>query len=142
MDLRPATPADADGIAAVARESWHAAYGDFLSAETIDATVDAWYDPQGLREQVMRGHCHVATESGRIVAFVHATADIDGTAVSGTPELAGSTLVSPSGERASGVRCSRESRANSETRVTTDSARSSSRKTRSVVPSIGPEASR
>lgn len=87
MDLRPATPADADGIAAVARDSWHAAYDDFLSPETIEATVDAWYDPENLREGVTSGRCYVACDEGAVVAFAHASADVDRTALTGVPEL-------------------------------------------------------
>ncbi|WP_435064771.1 GNAT family N-acetyltransferase [Halobaculum sp. EA56] len=52
MHVREADPEDAEAVAAVARESWHAAYGGFLSADAIDATVDEWYDPAGLRRDI------------------------------------------------------------------------------------------
>ncbi|EJN61245.1 GNAT family N-acetyltransferase [Halogranum rubrum] len=84
LHIRRARPADAEAIAAVARESWHAAYGDFLSTVTIDETVDTWYDPADLREQVEEGAFVVAVdeerpESDDIVAFAHAVVASDGT---------------------------------------------------------------
>jgi ribosomal protein S18 acetylase RimI-like enzyme len=52
MLLRDARPTDAGAIAAVARSSWHAAYDDLLGTETVDATVDSWYDPDSLRDDI------------------------------------------------------------------------------------------
>ena len=48
--LRSAKPADALTIERVARESWHAAYDDFLSEGTVNEVVDEWYDLDGLRD--------------------------------------------------------------------------------------------
>lgn len=83
MHLRPAHPGDAEAITDVARESWHAAYGDFLSTVAIDETVDAWYGPGDLREQVDDGAFVVAVDDtereARIVAFAHAVVAADGT---------------------------------------------------------------
>lgn len=50
MEIRPARSEDAGAIDAVARASWSAAYGEFLSAATIDATLAEWYDPAALRD--------------------------------------------------------------------------------------------
>lgn len=52
MDVRDATPADAEAITAVARASWHAAYDELLGAKTVDATVDSWYALESLRESI------------------------------------------------------------------------------------------
>lgn len=52
MELRDASPADAEAIAAVARASWHEAYDELVGAETVDSTVDRWYDPESLRETI------------------------------------------------------------------------------------------
>ncbi|SHH22581.1 GNAT family N-acetyltransferase [Halobaculum gomorrense] len=52
MHVREADRDDAQAIAAVARRSWHAAYGEFLSEEAIDATVDEWYAPKTIRRHV------------------------------------------------------------------------------------------
>lgn len=68
MQLRDATPADAEAVAAVARASWHAAYDDVLGPEAVDATVDDWYDPDDLREQVHDGVFLVAEED-EVVGF-------------------------------------------------------------------------
>lgn len=74
MDIREAAPDDAPAIAAVARASWHAAYDDLLGAETVDATVDDWYDPEALREQVSRENAVflVAVVDGSVVGFTDA----------------------------------------------------------------------
>lgn len=52
MEIRDATPEEADRIAAVARASWHAAYDDVLGAETVDSVVDEWYEPASLERQI------------------------------------------------------------------------------------------
>jgi len=44
--VRAATPADVPGIRRVARAGWHAAYGDLMSAETIDGTLSEYYAPE------------------------------------------------------------------------------------------------
>lgn len=54
MNVETARPADAEEIASVARRAWHAAYGEFLSTEAIDATVDEWYAPASLRGSIDR----------------------------------------------------------------------------------------
>lgn len=60
--FRGADPADAHAIRRVARASWHSAYDSLLPAETIDETVDAWYDPESLAEQVREGSFVVAED--------------------------------------------------------------------------------
>ena len=50
--VRPATPAEAAAISAIARESWHAAYDSFLGRETVDTVIDEWYDPESLTGSV------------------------------------------------------------------------------------------
>ena len=76
MEIRAAEPADAERIATVARRSWHAAYGEFLSADAIDATVDEWYDPVSLRASIDREDgvfvVAVADDEDEIVGFLQA----------------------------------------------------------------------
>lgn len=67
MNLRPAVPGDASAVTAVARESWHAAYGDFLPSEVIDDTVDEWYDPPALRRALDGGLAYVCEADGECV---------------------------------------------------------------------------
>ncbi|WP_348608738.1 GNAT family N-acetyltransferase [Halobaculum rarum] len=66
MHVRDARPDDAESIASIARASWHAAYGEFLSDAAIDATVDEWYAPGTLRRHI-----------GAAGAFLVAEADAD-----------------------------------------------------------------
>ena len=74
MEIRPARRGDAERIAAVARETWHAAYGDVLSADAIDATVDEWYAPASLRAAIDRetGSFVVAEADGEVVGYLQA----------------------------------------------------------------------
>lgn len=75
-------PADASAIEQVARESWHAAYDDFLGEDTVREVVDEWYDRDGLRDsagdddQVLV----VATDESEntdVRGFAHAVPDPD-----------------------------------------------------------------
>ncbi|MFC5971449.1 GNAT family N-acetyltransferase [Halomarina salina] len=43
--VREASTEDVPGIRRVAREGWHAAYGDFLAAETVERALYQWYAP-------------------------------------------------------------------------------------------------
>ena len=78
MEIREATSADADAIAAVAGASWHAAYDDLLGSEIVAETVDSWYDVEslraGIREAAGAGAaCFVvAAVDGEIVGFANA----------------------------------------------------------------------
>jgi ribosomal protein S18 acetylase RimI-like enzyme len=92
MELRDAMPADAESIAAVARASWHEAYDELVGAETVDSTVDRWYDPESLRETIAdAAAAHtaapgeesvflVAERAGAVVGFTNAgpTSDSEG----------------------------------------------------------------
>lgn len=103
MQVREATPEDAERIDTVADASWHAAYGGFLPADVIDAALREWYDVEALRAQVGRGVFLVAEataaeakrpdaarsldggrDAGRVVGFAHADGtDDDGPAALG-----------------------------------------------------------
>ncbi|WP_440763820.1 hypothetical protein [Natronorubrum sp. DTA7] len=41
--VRDATPGDAASVREVARESWHAAYDEFLGADRVERITDEWY---------------------------------------------------------------------------------------------------
>jgi len=78
--IRDATSEDAPAVRRVARESWHATYDGILGAETVDSTVDDWYDSEGLTRSIGRedGRFLVAQERGEsaseteIVGFAQA----------------------------------------------------------------------
>lgn len=46
--LRTATESHAEAVQEVARESWHAAYGQFIEPDQIDRIIDEWYAPERL----------------------------------------------------------------------------------------------
>lgn len=71
---QPAKPADVPTIAQLARESWHAAYDDFLGREKVDEVVDEWYNLDSLRDAT-ENDTHVfvvAIEEDDILGFTHA----------------------------------------------------------------------
>ncbi|WP_247002561.1 GNAT family N-acetyltransferase [Halosolutus gelatinilyticus] len=47
-----ATPETAPIVRDVARESWHAAYDEFLCPETVDGMIDEWYAIDELTESI------------------------------------------------------------------------------------------
>ncbi|MFC6716510.1 GNAT family N-acetyltransferase [Natrialbaceae archaeon GCM10025810] len=51
--FRTARREDALAIRRIARAGWHAAYGEFLGHDRIDAIVDRWYEPSRLEGQVV-----------------------------------------------------------------------------------------
>lgn len=50
--VRQATIDDIWAVHATARESWHAAYDDFLGPETVDDVVDEWYAISDLESSI------------------------------------------------------------------------------------------
>ena len=72
--LRSAKPSDARAIERVARQSWHAAYDDFLGEEAVEEIVDEWYDRERLRDTAREDDpiFLVATEEGALRGFAHA----------------------------------------------------------------------
>lgn len=54
VTIRPAGFGDVDGIQRVARESYHAAYGDLIDADALDAQLDEWYSEDSVENRVLR----------------------------------------------------------------------------------------
>ncbi|WP_323675279.1 GNAT family N-acetyltransferase [Halorubellus sp. PRR65] len=54
VDVRPATFADVPGIRRVAHDAYHAAYGDLVDADALDAQLDEWYSEDGVENRVLR----------------------------------------------------------------------------------------
>lgn len=57
--IREAEAGDAEAIQSVARESWHAAYDDFLGADTVDGIIDEWYALESLGSSIDSAESHV-----------------------------------------------------------------------------------
>jgi ribosomal protein S18 acetylase RimI-like enzyme len=78
MRIRDATPSDTKAVAAVARTSWHAAYDDLFGPETVERTVDEWYDIESLRAGIDEtgaadAACFLVAESdGEVAGFANA----------------------------------------------------------------------
>ncbi|MCU4751602.1 GNAT family N-acetyltransferase [Halobacteria archaeon AArc-curdl1] len=79
FSIREADTGDAEAIQSVARKSWHAAYDDFLGADTVGAIIDEWYALESLRSSIRASehHIFVATkdsptrEDSKLMGFVH-----------------------------------------------------------------------
>ncbi len=52
--IRPAGFGDVDGIQRVAHAAYHAAYGDRLDADALDAQLDEWYGEDSVENRVLR----------------------------------------------------------------------------------------
>jgi len=54
VEIRPAEFADVAGIRRVAHAAYHAAYGDHLDADALDAQLDEWYSTDSVENRVLR----------------------------------------------------------------------------------------
>ncbi|MDZ5811650.1 GNAT family N-acetyltransferase [Halorubrum sp. AD140] len=72
VTIRTAVPEDTSTILRVAERGWNAAYGDFLSQETIDTAMAEWYDPNTVRGHITRDDVayFVAEQDGNILGYV------------------------------------------------------------------------
>lgn len=73
--IRPATVEDAPAIQAVARASWHAAYGSILGASQVEKRVDSWFAPETLVTDDIEPDdrpLFVAIVDGSVVGFAEA----------------------------------------------------------------------
>jgi len=69
--VREARPADVAGIRRVAREAWHAAYGDLMTEAAIEATLRDYYDAEAVERAVGAETVVylVAVADGRVVGY-------------------------------------------------------------------------
>jgi len=74
VTVREASADDVTAIQYVARATWHAAYGDVLSAPAIDEQVDEWYRDDVVADAVGSEQVIylVASEGGDVVGFTSA----------------------------------------------------------------------
>jgi ribosomal protein S18 acetylase RimI-like enzyme len=76
VTVREATASDADAIVALAERAWRATYGEILRAGTIDAAMDAWYDPGRTREAIDRDDvAYYVAEDADVVGYVSASGE-------------------------------------------------------------------
>lgn len=69
--VREATAADVPAIRTVASDAWHAAYDQILGRETVDETLERWYDPERLELDIEEEAVVVAERSDTVVGFAH-----------------------------------------------------------------------
>jgi ribosomal protein S18 acetylase RimI-like enzyme len=71
--IRPAMPADAPGIAKVARHTWYVIYAQSIAAHNRQRFLDRAYDLDALREAIRREPrwFYVAIQTKTLVGFAH-----------------------------------------------------------------------
>lgn len=69
--IRPATLADAPGIAKVAYYTWNVTYAQSIAAHNRQQLMDQAYTPQALREAIRQAHgwFYVAAQVGTVTGF-------------------------------------------------------------------------
>jgi ribosomal protein S18 acetylase RimI-like enzyme len=76
VDVRPAAFDDVPGIRRVAHDTYHAAYGDLVDADALDAQLDEWYSVDGVENRVLR-------EASTLLVADHPTEGVVGYASAG-----------------------------------------------------------
>jgi ribosomal protein S18 acetylase RimI-like enzyme len=69
--IRPAMPADAPGVASVARLTWNATYAQSIASHNRQHFLDQAYSPGAMQEAINneRGWFYVATQVKRVIGF-------------------------------------------------------------------------
>ena len=78
VSIRAGSPEDAHKIQQVARKTWHAAYDTVLGVQSVDETVDSWYDTERLITDDIEPPerlLFVATTEGTVIGFAEAVPD-------------------------------------------------------------------
>jgi GNAT superfamily N-acetyltransferase len=76
VTIRPATFGDVESIQRVARAAYHAAYGDLVDADALDAQLDEWYSEDSVENRVLRN-------ASTLLVADHDTEDVVGYASGG-----------------------------------------------------------
>jgi ribosomal protein S18 acetylase RimI-like enzyme len=71
MQIREASPEDAEAVVRVAEAAWHDAHDDIVGADAVEEFLAEYYDPADLRERYRNGDSttFVATEGGEVVGY-------------------------------------------------------------------------
>lgn len=82
LRIRPAGPADVEGIRAVARRAWHAAHAPILGTEAVESFLAEHYDRESFRERIDRQDTilDVAVDADGVVGYVLASPAADASA--------------------------------------------------------------
>jgi ribosomal protein S18 acetylase RimI-like enzyme len=69
--IRPATPADAPGVASVARLTWDATYAQMIAAHNRRQFLERAYSSRAMQEAIdsKRGWFYVATQRDKVIGF-------------------------------------------------------------------------
>lgn len=98
VEIRPATPADVDGIRAEARAAWHAAHAPIVGVDAVEAFLADYYDAASVRSHVADDDAvlDVAVDAGERSDFDQG----DGPGGGGGPDerVVGHVLASPHGD--------------------------------------------
>ena len=80
MQVREATPADAEDVHRVAEAAWHDAHADIVGADAVDAFLAEYYDPATLRERYRNADSvtFVVDDEGRVVGYASGVPSGDG----------------------------------------------------------------
>ncbi|ADD04873.1 GNAT family acetyltransferase [Natrialba magadii ATCC 43099] len=70
--IRQAPPSAAATIREIARESWHAAYDDFLGTSQVDRMIDDWYELEALESSIA-----TAADQARASFLVAVPSEVD-----------------------------------------------------------------
>jgi ribosomal protein S18 acetylase RimI-like enzyme len=79
MQIRKASPDDAEVVRRVADAAWHDAHDDIVGADAVEAFLSKYYAPADLRERYRDGYSttFVATVDGAVVGYATGVPDDD-----------------------------------------------------------------
>jgi len=80
MQVREATPEDAEAVHGVAEAAWHDAHGPIVGTEAVDAFLAEHYEPEVLRERYRDADSvtFVAERGGEVVGYASGVPSDDG----------------------------------------------------------------
>ncbi|WP_232703049.1 GNAT family N-acetyltransferase [Halobacterium wangiae] len=80
MQVREATPADAEAVARVADAAWHDAHAGIVGEDAVEAFLAEYYDPDALRERYRDAESvtFVAEDTERVVGYASGVPADDG----------------------------------------------------------------
>jgi ribosomal protein S18 acetylase RimI-like enzyme len=82
IEIRPASPGDAEDIQRIARAAWSDTYADIILPQNRERLLATWYAPEALRDSIRQANSwfFVALADGRPVGFAQLVIRTDGVA--------------------------------------------------------------